>query len=67
MRKYGNAVSKIRVYLHPMVLDYLRNTFEERLLEIESIYKVKLTFRVDPVFHIENFCIIDSDTNSELK
>ncbi|MDR3317364.1 MAG: Rne/Rng family ribonuclease [Puniceicoccales bacterium] len=67
MKKYGGAVSSIRVYLHPMVLDYLRNAYEKRLLEIEATYKIKLIFRVDPVFHIENFKILDSDTHSELK
>ncbi|MDR1303224.1 MAG: Rne/Rng family ribonuclease [Puniceicoccales bacterium] len=67
VKKYGETVSKIRVYLHPMVLEYLRNSFEERLLEIENEHKIKLIFRVDPAFHIENFKVVDCDSNSELK
>jgi ribonuclease G len=67
LRKYVGTVSRIRVYLHPMVLDFLRNAYEKQLLEIENEYGVKLIFRVDPVFHIENFRIVDFDGNSELK
>ncbi|MDR2807012.1 MAG: Rne/Rng family ribonuclease [Puniceicoccales bacterium] len=67
LKKYGKAVSKIRVYLHPMVLDYMRNCYEKRLLDIENEYKVKLVFRIDPIFHVENFKIVDFDTHLELK
>ena len=66
-KKYGKCVSKVRIYLHPNVMEYLRNSYEGRLLEIEKIYGVKLIFRADPAFHIENFKIVDFDTNSELK
>jgi ribonuclease G len=67
MRKYGGTISKIRIYLHPMVLEYLQTSYESRLLEIENEYKMKLIFRVDPIFHVENFKIVDFDTNLELK
>ena len=66
-KKYGKCVSKVRVYLHPNVMEYLRESYEDRLLEIEKTYGVKLIFRADPAFHIENFKIVDFDTNSELK
>lgn len=67
LKKYGNCIKKIRVYLHPNVLEFLRGTYESRLLAIESEYSVKLLFRADPAFHVENFRIVDFDTNSELK
>ncbi|MDR1591014.1 MAG: Rne/Rng family ribonuclease [Puniceicoccales bacterium] len=67
VRKYGNCLGKIRIYLHPNVLEYLRNNYESQLLAIETELKIKLIFRADPVFHIENFKIVDFDTNSELK
>lgn len=58
---------KIRVYLHPTVLEFLRVAYESQLLNIESIFDVKLVFRADPAFHIENFKIVDFDRNVELK
>jgi ribonuclease G len=67
IKKYGDCLSKLRVYLHPNVLEYLRNAYEPRLIEIESVYKVKLIFRADPIFHVENFKIVDFETNAELK
>ncbi|MDR1907088.1 MAG: Rne/Rng family ribonuclease [Puniceicoccales bacterium] len=67
VKKYGNCLSKIRIYLHPTVLEYLRNNYEPQLLEIENELQIKLIFRADPVFHVENFKIVDFDTNSELK
>ncbi|MDR0418402.1 MAG: Rne/Rng family ribonuclease [Puniceicoccales bacterium] len=67
VRKYGHYLNKIRVYLHPSALEYLRNNYESQLLEIEVELQIKLIFRADPVFHVENFKIVDFDTNSELK
>ncbi|MDR1366539.1 MAG: Rne/Rng family ribonuclease [Puniceicoccales bacterium] len=67
VKKYGNYLNKIRVYLHPSALEYLRNNYESQLLEIEAELQIKLIFRADPVFHVENFKIVDFDTNSELK
>jgi ribonuclease G len=66
-RKYGNRLNKIRVYLHPTVLEYFRNNYESQLLTMEAELQIKLIFRADPIFHIENFKIVDFDTNSELK
>lgn len=67
LKKYQGSIEKIRIYLHPMVLEYLKTSFESLLLEIEQQFKVKLTFRADPAFHVENFRIVNFDTNSELK
>jgi ribonuclease G len=67
VRKYGNCLTKIRVYLHPTVLEYLRNNFESQLLSVESKLHIRLIFRADPVFHVENFKIVDFDTNAELR
>ncbi|MDR2372370.1 MAG: Rne/Rng family ribonuclease [Puniceicoccales bacterium] len=66
-RKYGNRLDKIRVYLHPTVLEYFRNNYELQLIAMEAELQIKLIFRTDPIFHVENFKIVDFDTNSELK
>jgi ribonuclease G len=67
VRKYGNRLDKIRVYLHPTVLEYFRNNYESQLIAMEAELQIKLIFRADPIFHVENFKIVDFDTNSELK
>ncbi|MDE6576378.1 MAG: Rne/Rng family ribonuclease [Opitutales bacterium] len=66
-KKYGASVQKVRVYLHPNVLEYLRTSFEDRLLSIEKEYDAKLFFRADTAFHVENFRITNFDSNVELK
>jgi ribonuclease G len=67
VKKYGNCLDKIRIYLHPNVLEYLRSNYESQLLAIESELRIKLIFRADPIFHVENFKIVDFNSNSELK
>jgi ribonuclease G len=66
-KKYGKCLEKIRIYLHPLVLEYLRGAYEKQLLEVEGSHNIRLTFRADPIFHIENFKIVDFNTNAELK
>ncbi|CAI8342000.1 MAG: Ribonuclease G [Opitutia bacterium UBA7350] len=55
----------LRILLHPSNLERLRNEDEDLLLEIEQSYGAKLAFRADPVYHVENFKIIDVKTNQE--
>lgn len=55
----------LRILLHPKNLDRLRNEDEDLLLEIEHSYGAKLAFRADPIYHIENFKILDAETNQE--
>ncbi len=55
----------LRILLHPSNLERLRNEDEHLLLEIEQSYGVKLAFRADPVYHVENFKIIDAKTGQE--
>ena len=49
----------LRVLLHPTNLERLRHEDEDLLLEIERSYGAKLSFRADPIYHVENFKIID--------
>jgi ribonuclease G len=55
----------LRVLLHPTNLERLRTEDEELLLEIERSYGAHLSFRADPIYHVENFKIIDTETGQE--
>ena len=55
----------LRILLHPTNLERLRQEDEDLLLEIESTYSASLSFRADPIYHVENFKIIDIDTGLE--
>ncbi|MGF1451953.1 MAG: ribonuclease E/G [Opitutales bacterium] len=57
----------LRVLLHPENLERLRREDEQHLVDIERAYGVKLSFRADPQFHVENFKIIDVASGRELR
>jgi ribonuclease G len=57
----------LRVFCHPHSLERLRHEDEQILLEFEESYNVKLSFRADPAYHVENFKIIDARTGQELR
>lgn len=57
---------RLKVLLHPVVLERLRSEDEQALIDIEQSYNARLSFRADPSFHIENFKIIDPLTGQEV-
>lgn len=57
----------LRVFCHPHALERLRHEDEKILVEIEENYDVKLSFRADPAYHVENFKILDALTLQELR
>jgi ribonuclease G len=57
----------LRVFCHPHALERLRHEDESVLVEIEETYGVKLSFRADPAYHVENFKIVDASTGQELR
>ncbi|MEX0332215.1 MAG: Rne/Rng family ribonuclease [Puniceicoccaceae bacterium] len=57
----------LRVFCHPHALERLRHEDERILLEFEETYDVKLSFRADPAYHVENFKIVDARTAQELR
>ena len=62
----GQAVKvNLRVLVHPTNLERLRNEDEELLLEIEESYNAHLSFRADPIYHVENFKILNVETGRE--
>lgn len=57
----------LRIFCHPHALERLRHEDEHILVEFEESYNVKLSFRADPAYHVENFKIIDARTGQELR
>lgn len=53
------------VLLNPSNLERLRNEDEKLLLGIEESYGARLSFRADPIYHVENFKIINAETEQE--
>ncbi|NQY31792.1 MAG: Rne/Rng family ribonuclease [Coraliomargarita sp.] len=58
---------QLRVLLNPSNLDRLRNEDEDLLIEIERSYGAVLSFRADPIYHVENFKILDIESGNELR
>ena len=65
-REHSQDELHLRVTLHPENLERLRTEDESRLVLIEQEHGVKLSFRADPGYHLENFTIFNADTNEEL-
>lgn len=57
----------LRIFCHPHALERLRSEDEGILVDIEDTYGVKLSFRADPAYHVENFKIVDASTGQELR
>ncbi len=56
-----------RVLLHPINLDRLRNEDRGYLEDMEKAYNIKLAFRADPTYHVENFKVLGADSGEELR
>jgi ribonuclease G len=65
-RKDGKEYS-LRVHVHPSILERLRAEDADLLVRMEKTYGVKLAFRADPNYHVENFKIINANTNEEYR
>ena len=57
----------LRVHVHPSILERLRVEDSELLVRVEKAHGVKLAFRADPNYHVENFKIINALTNEEYR
>jgi ribonuclease G len=57
----------LRVMVHPGILERLRSEDADLLVRMEKNYGVKLAFRADPNYHVENFKIINSNTGEEYR
>lgn len=65
-RQGDNEVIAMRVFLNPSVLERLRNEDENLLLDLEQVFNIKLSFRADPAFHVENFKVLNALTGEEM-
>src|SRR5450432_2742414 len=65
-RKDGKEYA-LRIHVHPSILERLRVEDSELLVRIEKTYGIKLAFRADPNYHVENFKIINAMTNEEYR
>ncbi len=65
-RKDGKEYS-LRVHVHPSILERLRSEDADLLVRMEKLFGVKLAFRADPNYHVENFKIINANTNEEYR
>ena len=66
LRRDGKEYS-LRVMVHPSILERLRSEDAELLVRMEKLFGVKLAFRADLNYHVENFKIINALTGEEYR
>ena len=66
-KEYQGKEVSLRILLHPINLERLRSEDREVLGDMEKAYNMRLAFRADPAFHVENFKILNADNGEELK
>lgn len=66
-KEYAGKEVSLRILLHPINLERLRSEDREVLADMEKAYNMRLAFRADPAFHVENFKILNADTGDEVK
>jgi ribonuclease G len=57
----------LRVLVHPSILERLRSEDADLLIRMEQLYGVKLAFRADLNYHVENYKIINAVTGEEYR
>jgi ribonuclease G len=57
----------LRVMVHPSILERLRSEDADLLVRMEKLFGVKLAFRADLNYHVENFKIINALTGEEYR
>jgi ribonuclease G len=66
LRNDGKEYS-LRVLVHPSILERLRSEDADLLVRMEKLFGVKLAFRADANYHVENFKIINAITGEEYR
>jgi ribonuclease G len=66
LRSDGKEYS-LRVMVHPSILERLRSEDADLLVRMEKLFGVKLAFRADLNYHVENFKIINALTGEEYR
>jgi ribonuclease G len=62
-----NKEYSLRVLVHPSILERLRSEDADLLVRMEKLFKVKLAFRADLNYHVENFKILNAETGEEYR
>jgi ribonuclease G len=57
----------LRVLVHPAILERLRSEDADLLVRMEQNYGVKLAFRADLNYHLENFKVVNAITGEEYR
>jgi len=57
----------LRVMVHPSILERLRSEDADLLVRMEKTFGVKLAFRADAAYHVENFKIVNANTGEEYR
>lgn len=57
----------LRVLVHPGILERLRSEDADLLVRMERNYGVKLAFRADPSYHVENYKVINAASGEEYR
>jgi len=65
-RSRDDSDFRLRIAVHPTVLERLRTEDEKIIIDMEKRYFGKLSFRPEPTFHAEQFKIVNEATNEEL-
>jgi ribonuclease G len=65
-RKDGKDYA-LRVLVHPSILERLRSEDAELLVRMEKEYGVKLAFRADLNYHVENFKVVNAASGEEYR
>lgn len=66
-REGGEREIAMLILLHPENLKLMQTEDYKYLVDLEKAYNLKLTFRADPTYHVENFRILDPQTNKVLR
>jgi ribonuclease G len=64
-KKYRN-VNKLRVYMHPDILERMRREDTKILDDLERKFKQELSFTTNPELHYEEFKIFDLESEQEI-
>ena len=57
----------LRVLVHPSILERLRSEDADLLVRTEKLFGVKLSFRADSNYHVENYKVINALTGEEYR
>jgi ribonuclease G len=66
LRNPGKELA-LRVLVHPGVLERLKIEDADLLVRMEKLYGVKLSFRADPSYHVENSKVLNAITGEEYR